>query len=146
MTPSRVHAIFGLVLIAAGFLFDFGVVTTTGNFQALQQNPAAYLSSFARYAYELTRFYLFVLGFLNLAVALLNLRARGSETLQWIVSGLLLGGSTLLILGGLWEARRSTPIFEWEPACYVLGMGLFAILLSLAVEIYVLAARHSSQC
>lgn len=141
MTPLRVHAIFGLVLILGGFLFDFGFVSTSKNFQALQQQPTTYLSSFLRYAHELTRFYLFVLGFLNLAFAWLTPHAGGSERMKWIVLGLLLGGSILFIAGGLWEARRTSPIFEWEPACYVLGVGLFAIVLSLAVEIHLLSAE-----
>ena len=138
MAPFRWHAILGLVLITAGFLFDFGFVTTTSNFRALRENPAAYLSSWGRYAYELTKLYLFVLGFLNLAFALLIPRVTASARTQAIVSGLLMGGSVLFLLGGLWEAR-SGPAFEWKPACYVLTAGLVAILLSLVAEIYLLA-------
>ena len=143
MTLSRLHAILGLFLIAIGFLFDFGFVTTTSNFQALQENPTSYLRSFLRYAYDLTRFYLFVLGFLNLVFALLNPRVAGSERMKSVVSALLLGGSVLFLIGGLWEARRTSPIFEWELACYVLAVGLCAILLALALEIYLLAVKRS---
>ncbi|MBI4467129.1 MAG: hypothetical protein HY656_06870 [Acidobacteria bacterium] len=138
MALFRWHAILGLVLIAAGFLFDFGFVTTTSNFRALQENPAAYLSSWSKYAYELTRLYLFVLGFLNLAFALLVPCVNASAKRQAVVSGLLVGGSVLFLIGGLWEARGG-PAFEWEPACYVLTAGLVAILLSLVAEIYLLA-------
>ncbi|OFV83772.1 MAG: hypothetical protein A2620_00530 [Acidobacteria bacterium RIFCSPHIGHO2_01_FULL_67_28] len=132
------HAIFGLTLVAAGFLFDFGFVTTTSNFRALQENPAAYLSSWSKYAYELTRLYLFVLGFLNLAFALLVPCVKASARRQAVVSGLLVGGSVLFLIGGFWEAR-SGPAFEWEPACYVLTAGLAAILLSLGAQVYLLA-------
>ena len=142
MTPSRVQAIFGLLVVAAAFLFDFGFVTTTDNLQALQENPAAYLASFSRQVYELLRFYLFVLGVLTLALAALNLHLGVSERIQWALFALLLAGSTLFLLGGLWEARRSTPIAVWEPACSVMVLGLIGIFLALALETYMLVVKR----
>jgi len=135
-TPFRFQAAFGFALIIAGFVFDFAFVTTPGNFaQSLQNQPASYV--WTQYAYELTKFYLFVLGFSNLAQALLIPRLPVNEELVWTIFGLMAGGSTLFIAGGLWEARIG-PVYRMEPPCYVLGAGLFAILASLALEIYAL--------
>ncbi len=138
---SKLHAIFGLLLIIAGFIFDFAFVTTTENFrESLRDQTASY--SWMKYAYELTKFYLFVLGFLNIGFALLIPSSAVQKRMGWMIFGLLAGGSILFVSGGLWEAHIG-PVYKWEPPCYVLGAGLFAILLSLVFEIYVLMRAES---
>lgn len=141
MQQFKLHAIFGLILLMAGIAFDFGFVTR--NFtESFKTNPVDYLNSWGKYTYELVRFYLFALGFINIAFALLIPRLGGSEGIKWIILGLMVCGSILLIAGGLWEARIG-PVFKMEPPCYVLGVGLFAVLSSLALVIYVfLSGKH----
>ncbi len=38
-TPFKLHAIFGLLLIVMGFIFDFGLITTMENFSTSLQKP-----------------------------------------------------------------------------------------------------------
>ena len=136
MTSSKLHALLGLLLLVAGFLFDFGFVTTTQNFsESLTNQSPGYL--WRMYAYDLARFYFFALGFLNIALALLNYRFAIDERIERTLLGLVGGGSILFLGGGLWEARIG-PVFKMEPPCYMLGVGLFAILLGLVLRSYVL--------
>lgn len=134
ITPYKLHAIFGLVLILAGFVFDFAFVTR--NFtEAFKSDPTSYLNSWGKYVYELVKFYLIVLGFLNISLALLVSRSGSPGQVEWIIFGLMALGSVLFIIGGVWEGLIG-PIFKMEPPCYVLGIGLAGILLSLVLKIY----------
>ncbi|KCZ72474.1 hypothetical protein ANME2D_00901 [Candidatus Methanoperedens nitroreducens] len=134
ITPYKLHAIFGLVLILAGFVFDFAFVTR--NFtEAFKSDPASYLNSWGKYVYELVKFYLIVLGFLNISLALLISRSGNPGQIEWIIFSLMAIGSVLFIIGGIWEGLIG-PIFKMEPPCYVLGIGLTGILLSLVLKIY----------
>lgn len=134
LTPYKLHATFGLVLILAGFVFDFAFVTR--NFtEAFKSDPAIYLNSWGKYVYELVKFYLIVLGFLNISLALLGSRSGSPGQVEWIIFGLMALGSVLFIIGGVWEGMIG-PIFKMEPPCYVLGIGLAGILLGLVLKIY----------
>lgn len=137
-TLFRLQAAFGLALIIAGFAFDFAFVTTTANFTAsLKSQTASYV--WTKYAYELTKSYLFVLGFLNIALALLTARQTTNERPGRIVLALMVAGSILFLAGGFWEARVG-PVLKWEPPCYVLTAGLIAVLASLVLEIHALTS------
>lgn len=136
MNPSRLHAIFGVVLLISGLVFDFGFVTTTDDFRAIL-GPQTPHELWRRYAYELTRFYFFALGLTSVALGLVGAAMAIPRRSEWTILALVAGGSVLFIGGGLWEAQVG-PVYRNEPACYVLGTGLFAILLALALEGYVL--------
>ena len=127
----------GLALIIAGFIFDFGFVTTTKNFtESLSNTSVSY--AWTKHAYELIRFYLFVLGFLNISLAAMIPPSIPYKKIEPIIIVLVAGGSIFFILGGIWEAQHTGPVLKWGPACYVLSSGLFAILLGLVLEVYTL--------
>lgn len=135
-TLFSLHALFGFSLVIAGIVFDFAFVTTDENFHK-SLGKRSVRSLWKAHAYGLVRSYLFVLGFLNLALALFA--PFIAEPLASAVFALTALGQVLLIGGGLWEARSGPPE-EWTLQCYILGAGLAAILLGIALEIYALAA------
>lgn len=137
MPLFKLQIILGLALIIAGFIFDFGFITTTKNFTEVLSNTSA-SSAWTKHVYELIRFYLFMLGFLNIALALLIPPSTPYKKIERIIIGLVAGGSIFVILGGLLEAQHTGPAYTWGLACYVLSSGLFAILLGLVLEIYTL--------
>lgn len=136
MNPSRLHAVFGVILLIGGLVFDFGFVTTTDNFRSML-GPQLPQELWKRYAYELTRFYFFALGLMSVAFGLVGTAMAVPRRSEWTILALLVGGSVLFVGGGLWEAQIG-PVYRNEPACYVLGTGLFAIFVALALEGYVL--------
>lgn len=136
MNPFKLHALLGIVLLICGFAFDFGFVTTTANFKGMlgSQTPQDLWKS---YAYELTRYYFFVLGFTSMAFGVLGFVMGIPRRSAWIIFTLVAGGSILFLGGGVWEAQIG-PVYKNEPPCYVLGTGLIAILAALAFEGYAL--------
>lgn len=134
MIPLKLHIIFGLLLIIVGIVFDFFFVQAklTDSFKT---DPVAYINSFKHQLYSLTAFYMIVLGFLNIAFALLSRYFTPATNLDWIIFGLLFVGSILLIATGFWYASAG-PSFKWEPRCTVLSIGLVSLVLGLGMEIY----------
>lgn len=136
MNPSRLHVVFGVFLLIGGFVFDFGFVTTTDSFRSML-GPQTPPELWRRYAYELTRSYLFALGLISIALGLVGSAMAVPRQSAWTILALMVGGSVLFLGGGLWEAQIG-PVYRNEPPCYVLGTGLFAIVLALVLEGYVL--------
>ncbi len=134
MIPFKPYIIFGLLLILAGIIFDFTFVQTKMS-ESFKTDPAAYINSFKHQLYSLTVFYMFVLGFLNISLALLIRYFAPATNLDWIIFGLIFAGSMLLIATGLWYANAG-PSLKWEPRCTVLTIGLISIVLGLGMEIY----------
>jgi len=134
MMPLKLHIAFGLLLILVGIIFDFGFVQTKMS-ASFRTDPAAYLNSFKHQLYSLTAFYMIVLGFLNITLALLSRYFAPAANLDWIIFGLIFVGSTLVIVTGLWYASAG-PSFKWEPRCTVLTIGLVSMVLGLGIEIY----------
>lgn len=134
MTPLKLHIIFGLLLIIVGIVFDFFFVQAklTDSFKT---EPVVYINSFKHQLYRLTAFYMIVLGFLNIALALLTRYFMPATNLDWIIFDLIFTGSILLIATGIWYANAG-PSFKWEPRCTVLTIGLISIVLGLGIEIY----------
>lgn len=129
----KLQAVFGLALILTGFLFDFAFVTTTKNFtKSLKKTSES--QAWKTYAYGLVKSYLFVLGFLSIALALMysqfGIPEKTGQTILWLMAS----GSVLLIAGGIWEAHNG-PAYKMEPPCYVLIAGLLAVFLSITLEI-----------
>ncbi len=142
MTPFKLHLIFGLILLAAGILFGFLFVGWKVS-DAFKTDPAQYLLSFKKQLYDLTLLYVLVLGFLNIALALLTSYFTGSPKLDWIIFGLIFAGSLLLVATGFWYAFAG-PSFRWEPRCTVLTISLAAVVLGLGLEIYKIIGKNLS--
>jgi hypothetical protein len=142
MTPVKLHTIYGLLLILSGIVFDFGFVQGKIGMELIRSNPPA-LTSWAKELYELTKFYMMALGFLNIALALLVRYLPPARNLDWTIFCLIFVGSTLLIATGFWYASAG-PSFKWEPRCTVLTIGLTAIVVGLGMEIYRFLSPKSS--
>ncbi|HIH43932.1 MAG TPA: hypothetical protein HA257_02250 [Candidatus Methanoperedenaceae archaeon] len=136
MELFELHAVLGLAFVLFGMLFDFGFVTTSDNFRDAQDHRSEKVL-WRQYAHGLARFYLIVLGLLDIAFALLISHTQVNEGVRWAVFWLLNAGSVLFIAGGLWEAQAG-PVYKWEPPCYVLGAGLAAVIGSILLEMYLL--------
>jgi hypothetical protein len=134
MTPFKLHIIFGLLLILTGVVFDFGFVQGKIGMELIKADPPI-LNSWAKELYALSASYMFTLGFLNIALALLSRYLTHTTKLDWIIFGLISVGSILLITTGLWYASAG-PSFSWEPRCTVLTIGLISIVLGLGTEIF----------
>lgn len=134
MTPLKLHLIFGLLLILVGIVFDFTFVQSKAS-QSFRTDPIIYLNSFKHQLYSLTVFYMFMLGFLNIALAILIRYFSLATNLDWIIFALIFVGSMLIIATGFWYASAG-PSFKWEPRCTVLTIGLISIVLGLGIEIY----------
>ncbi len=139
MTLFKSHAVFGLVLLIIGFVFDFLFVEGRIS-AAFKTDPVSYLGSWEKQLYDLTKFYIIILGFTNVALALLISHFTSSTKIDWTVFGLMVIGSILLISTGFWYAVAG-PSFTWEARCTVLTIGLFAVVLSLGSEVYNLLSR-----
>lgn len=142
MTLFKLHAIFGLSLISVGIIFDFGFVQAMMS-NSFKTDPNTYIISFKHQLYGLTAFYIFMLGFLNIALALLIRYLGPAINLDWIILGLIFAGSIITIATGFWYADAG-PSFKWEPRCTVLTIGLIFLLLGLGTEIYRLFSLKSS--
>jgi len=134
MTPFKLHIIFGLLLILIGIVFDFLFVQGKIGQELIRANPSS-LNSWAKELYSLSAFYMFVLGFLNIALALLIRYLAPATNLDWIVFGLIFAGSILVIAAGIWYANAG-PSLKWETRCTVLTTGLIFTVLSIGIEIY----------
>lgn len=134
MIPFKPHIIFGLLLILAGIIFDFTFVQTKIS-DSFKTDPVAYINSFEHQLYILTAFYMFVLGFLNIALALLIRYFAPAANFNWVIFGLIFVGSILVIATGLWYASAGHSL-KWETRCTVLTIGLISIVSGLGMEIY----------
>lgn len=143
MRTFKFQIIFGLILLITGFIFDFGFLAPSMS-NAFKTDPVPYLNSWSRHLYEFTKFYVIVLGLLNIALPFLKLHFASSPKLDWTILGLMVSGSIILIAAGLWYASAG-PSFKWELRCTVLSVGLFAILLGLGLEIYKLLSGKNLQ-
>jgi len=134
MTPFKLYIIFGLLLILIGIVFDFAFVQAKMS-NSFRTDPTTYINSFRHQLYSLTVFYMIVLGFLNIAFALLSRYFTATTNLDWIILGLIFAGSILIIATGIWYANAG-PSFKWETRCTVLTIGLIFTVLGLGMEIY----------
>ena len=141
MKLFKLYLVIGLILLMVGFTFDFIFVQSRIS-ASFKNNPTAYLNSFEKQLYDLTKFYMVCLGFLNIALALIVCRYKTIRKIDWVVFSLLLGGSLVLLATGFWYASAG-PSFKWELRCTVLTLALSAILSALALEIYRVISRES---
>jgi len=141
MTPIKLQTILGVILLIVGVSFDFFFVQGKIS-EAFKTNSVSYLSSWEKQLYDLTKFYMIVLGFANIVLALLAVHLASSEKIDWTILGLMFIGSIIVIMTGFWYAIAG-PSFKWEVRCTVLTAGLFAVLLALGLEIHKLIFTRS---
>ncbi len=134
MKPFKLQIIFGLILLVMSIAFDLSFVQTKMS-AAFKNDPLSYLNSFTKQLYDLTKFYMLGLGLINITLALLGFHLQNQPKLDRTICGLMIIGSILVIVTGLWYAKAG-PSFKWELRCTVLTIGLFSILLGLVLEIY----------
>ncbi len=101
---------------------------------SFRTDPATYINSFKHQLYNLTVFYMIVLGFLNIVFALLSRYLTPVANFDWIIFGLIFAGSILIIATGIWYANAG-PSFKWEPRCTVLTIGLIFTVLGIGMEV-----------
>ena len=133
MKMVKVQIVFGLTLLIVGILFDFLFVQGKVSMALLETNPDC-LNSWEKQLYDLTKFYMISLGLVNIALAVLTSCFPEITKLDQSVFYLVVIGSILLILSGIWYANAG-PSFEWENRCTVLTIGLAGIILGLVLEI-----------
>lgn len=137
------YATFGLALLVVGIIFDFLYVQWRAS-DIFKTDPVPYLNSFNRLLLDIIKFYMIVFGLLSVIFAFLTTVLPVSVKLDWTIFGLLVGGSIIIILAGIWYANTG-PSFRWEPKCYVLTAGLLAMATGLGLEIYkILSTKNLS--
>lgn len=134
MTPKKLHVIFGLILLIVGITFD-AIFVQTKISNAFKSDPITYLNSFPKQLYDLTKFYMIILGLTNIVLALLPSNSKNLPRTDWTICGLMVIGSILLIATGFWYASAG-PSFKWELRCTTFTIALLSIIISLALKIY----------
>ncbi|MBU3966531.1 MAG: hypothetical protein KKG76_04015 [Euryarchaeota archaeon] len=134
LTPFKLHAIFGLILIIAGFAFDFLYLAPKVS-ESFKANPVQYLNSFERYMHDLIKTYAIAIGLVNIGLALLASNFAGPLKTDWAIAWLMIVSTIIFIAAGFWYANAG-PAFEWELRCTVLTISFAGILLSIALEAY----------
>lgn len=134
MKPFKLHLTFGFILILIGIVFDYCFVQSKVS-EAFKTDPLTYINSFKHQLYSLNVFYMFALGFLNIALALLIPHLADNPKFDWIIFYLIFIGSILLIATGFWYASAG-PSFKWETRCTVLTIGLGGVIFGLGFELY----------
>lgn len=134
MTPKKSHLIFGLALLVVGITFD-AIFVQTKISNAFRGDPITYLNSFHKQLYDLTKFYMIILGLTNIVLALLGSNSKNLMRIDWAICGFMIIGSILLITTGFWYASAG-PSFKWELRCTVFTIALLNIIISLALKIY----------
>ena len=133
MTPVKPHALFGLILVIVGVVLDFAFVEARVS-DAFKSDPVPLLHSWDHRLHDMTVSYMVILGFLNIACALLAQRL-GASRVDWPILSFMIGGTVLVIGTGFWYASAG-PSYKWEPRCTVLTIGLAALVLGTALELY----------
>lgn len=133
MTHFKVQACFGLILVIIGVVLDY-VFIEARVADAFKSDPLALLHSWQHRLQGMSVSYMVILGFLNIACALLAQRLEPSR-LDWLRLSFIVGGTLLVIGTSFWYASAG-PSFRWEPRCTVLTIGLGALMVGTAFELY----------
>ncbi len=133
MVHFRAHACLGLILVITGVVLDY-VFVGARVADAFKIDPLPLLHSWKHRTHDMTVAYMVILGFLNIACALLAQRLEPSRV-DWLALSSLAGGTVLVIGTGFWYASAG-PSFRWEPRCTVLTIGLGALVVGTALELY----------
>jgi hypothetical protein len=139
MKLFRLHVISGFILLVIGIIFDFGFVRTADNFTvAMELNSTNF--AWKMQVYNLIRFYLIILGLLNIAFALFIRESNVVHKLPWAIFWFLEFGIILLFAGLIWAVQVGLDVSFTSALSYGLKcIGLTSILASIALEIYQVA-------
>lgn len=121
-------------MLIIGIVFDF-IFVQARIANEFKSDPGPYLNSWAKQLYDLTKFYLIVLGIANILLALLSRHLLEIKIVDSIILSLVIIGSVFIIATGFWYANAG-PSFKWELRCTVLTMGLIAVISGLGLEMY----------
>lgn len=122
----KTYLVSGFLLLIFGILFDFLFVQWKVGMKLLETNPVG-LNSWAKQLYDMTKFYIVILGVISLILALLTCKINSIEKKDWLIFALVMAGSMLLIGAGLWYAVAG-PSYKWEIRCTVLTAGMIGII------------------
>jgi hypothetical protein len=134
MKLFKYYLVFGISLLIIGIVFDF-IFVQTRIANEFKSDPVPYLNSWSKQLYDLTKFYLIVLGVVNILLALLSRHLSHIKIVDSIVFSLIIIGSVFIIATGFWYANAG-PSFKWELRCTVLTVGLIAVISGLGLEMY----------
>ena len=136
MKPFNLYVILGFILLVIGIIFDFGFVRTADNFmQYKEMDSIGY--TWKMQVYNLIRFYLIILGLLNIIFALFIRKANEEGKLAWVIFWLLEFGCLLLVVGSIWRAHIAPSISYTVALAYYLEFaGLGAIFVSIGFEVF----------
>lgn len=130
---AKVYLAVGFLLLIFGILFDFLFVQWKVGMELLETNPIG-LNSWAKQLFDMTKFYIVVLGVVFLVLAILTYKLDGISRIDWVIFSLVMAGSVFLIGAGLWYAVAG-PSYKWEIRCSVLTAGMIGIIGGFALEI-----------
>ena len=136
MKLFKLYVIVGFILLMIGIVFDFGFVRTTDNF--IRYGESGSLGyTWKIQVFNLIRFYLIILGVLNIAFALFIRKASEVGKLAWAVFWSLESGGIVLFTGSIWSSYILPCVAFTVSAPYYLEFtGLSLILLSIILEVY----------
>jgi hypothetical protein len=130
----------GFILLIIGIIFDFGFVRTPDKFIETMENNH---NVWQGYIYNLVRFYLVILGMLNITYALFTPKSDYSGTIGWIDFCLVNGGALLLFTGLIWGAHIGPNLFTTRPAYYLEVIGIIAVIASMVIKTYQVITKTS---
>ncbi len=130
----KAYLVFGFSLLIIGILFDFLFVQTKMS-NMFKADPLMYLNSWEKQLYDLTKFYLILLGIISILLAIIINYLPDLTKLDWVIFYLLTSGSLLIIFTGIRYAVAGHS-FKWELRCTVLTVGIFATVAGLGMVLY----------
>ncbi|MBI4834762.1 MAG: hypothetical protein HY811_08100 [Planctomycetes bacterium] len=134
MKLFKLYVIIGFILLIIGIVFDFGFVRTPDRFVETVENSH---NTWQNYVCNLMRFYLIILGLVNIVFALFIRKASKVGKLSWIIFGCLEFGAMILLFGLIWSAHIIPSVASTVSAPYYLEFtGLSFVLLSIILKGY----------
>ena len=135
MKLFKLYVVIGFILVIIGIIFDFGFVRTPDKFVETVENSH---NAWQNYVYNLMRFYLIILGLLNITFGLFLRHLEKTAKLRWIVFYVLNGGGIILFLGLILAAQFRPGAFEGFTGSvpyYLEVIGILAIIASIIIEV-----------
>jgi len=122
----------GFILVITGIVFDFGFVRTPDKFVETVENN---YNAWQGYIFNLMRFYLIIMGLLNIAFALFLQHLKERPKLSWINFFMLEGGGIVLFTGLIWGTHFNPGSFTDSFPYYLEVFGLLTIITSIIVKV-----------
>ena len=135
MKLFKLYVIIGFILVIIGIVFDFGFVRTPDKFvETVENNHQVWQG----YIYNLMRFYLIILGLLNIAFALF-LRHLEKVTQLRQINFFILEVGGIVLFAGLILSTQCNPGavggFTGSAPYYLEVLGILALITSIIIEV-----------